>query len=53
MDVNTNLKELFNIHKGGDKYYTTIYGPMDDHQNAEGYKEIAQLMFPYVMSKSN
>ncbi len=53
MDVNADLKELFSLQKGGEKYYTKMFGPMDDHQNAEGYKEIAQLMFPYVMSKSN
>lgn len=53
MDVGASLKDLFNIQKGGNKYYTKEFGPMDDHQNAEGYREIAKLMFPLVMSRSN
>lgn len=48
MDVGNMLKDKFSKAYGGEKYYSTDFGSADDHQNADGYREISKLMDKYV-----
>ena len=53
LDVGEKLESKLSKKNGGDKYYATQFGPMDNHLNAAGYLEIAKLMLPYVQEEES
>lgn len=47
-DLGLELKDLFNLKKGGVKFYSGQFGAYDDHQSTLGNVEIAKRMLKYV-----
>lgn len=52
MDVGSMMADALSSRNNGHLFYSTVYGPSDEHLNEHGYKILANLMVPYVLNSS-
>ncbi len=52
-DVTAELTQEFASDGNKDRFYSQDMGPDDQHLNADGYREIARLMVPFVTGRES